>query len=175
MDAGDQLLCPPAWVHAHAERQVEHVARSLVQCRRRRHRVQRRRGAAPLLADRLERVMDVGSRLDVDRDVVRARTGDLGDLALRPFDHEMHIEVPRAVHEVGKRPHDDRPEGGRSGPNVASASRRSQLPCSWRGRFRGSVSAPIASHGDGIARRSYPSRTEAIFRSALVSVFGRCC
>ena len=52
--------------------------------------------------------------------------------------------------------------GGSSAPSTPSASRRSQLLRSCRARTSGSVSAPRASHGDGIALRAYPSRTGPI-------------
>ena len=53
---------------------------------------------APELADQAGGVGDVGRRLGVERDRVRARLHELADVALGALDHQVHVE-----HRAGRR------------------------------------------------------------------------
>ena len=80
----------------------------------RRCRAQRRPRRTAGLADRLQRVVDVGRGLDVDRDGVGAGLGDIGHVALGAVHH--HVDVDRAhaavVDDDRRSPTtDDRTEG----------------------------------------------------------------
>ncbi len=59
--------------------------------------------------DVLQRVVHVRRRLHVDGDVVRAGFGEVGDLALRALDHQVHVDERSGdVDLVGERLDDDR-------------------------------------------------------------------
>ena len=76
--------------------------------------VQRQAGEAAGLADRAQRAIGVGVGLEVERDAIGARAGELGDLIGRALDHQ--VDVDRAaglVDLVGDRARDQRPDGDR--------------------------------------------------------------
>ena len=70
-------------------------------------------GLAAGLADRRQRVVDVRRRLGVDRDPVGAGLGELGDVALRALDHEVHVEVGLVGQRLAQRGDDHRAERDR--------------------------------------------------------------
>ena len=75
----------------------------------RRARIDRQAGQAAGVADLAERVVDVGRRLDLDRDRVGAGLDELLDLALGPLDHQVAVEhAARLVHLVADRLDDHR-------------------------------------------------------------------
>ncbi len=101
-------LAAPSRVDRHAERLV---GRDLGEAAGERGaRVDRHPGPAARLADHLDRAVDVGGRLGVEGDGVRAGAGELGDLALGRVDHEVDVELGV---EVAQRLHDDRPHRDR--------------------------------------------------------------
>jgi hypothetical protein len=57
--------------------------------------------------------VDVGRGLDVDRDVVRPRLDEVGDVPFGPFDHEVHVEHGLGRQRLAQRGDDHRPEGDR--------------------------------------------------------------
>ena len=69
-----------------------------------RGRADRHAGGAARLLDRADRVVHVRGRLGVEGDVVGAGLGELGDLALGPLDHQVHVDQRAgAVDLVGER------------------------------------------------------------------------
>ena len=80
----------------------------------RRARAQGQAGAAAGVAHGRERVVGVRRGLDVERDAVRARLGELRDVALGTLDHQVDVEIAAGVVDlVGERGDDRRPHAER--------------------------------------------------------------
>jgi hypothetical protein len=75
--------------------------------------VERDAGRRAGLADQVQRVVDVGRRLDVERDVVGAGLEELGNDALGPVDHEVHVEDGLGRQRLAQGRDDERAERDR--------------------------------------------------------------
>ena len=65
---------------------------------------------APASRMSVHRVVDVRRGLDVERHVVGAGLDEVGDVALGPLDHEVHVEERLGGQRLAQRADDDRPE-----------------------------------------------------------------
>ena len=92
---GDEALSAEAGIDAHQQHQVD-AGQDLFERGDGRRRVDRHPGRLAQLAHQLRRPEEVRRRLDVHGHGVRARPGELGQVALRPLDHQVHVE-DRAV------------------------------------------------------------------------------
>jgi hypothetical protein len=110
---GDVALASPARVDAHQQAEIDDVGDRL-------DRLDRSAGVdhdpcrAAELADQLEPVVDVRSRLGVDGYDVGARFRERLDLPLRAVDHQVYVENrAAAVDELAQRFDDERPDRDR--------------------------------------------------------------
>src|SRR6185369_4698383 len=98
-DERQEALPAKTGVYAHDQHQIDvahHVADGVFRC----VRIEHHPSALSERADRLQGALEVGRRLDVDADDVRASIGEIGDVALWLDDHQV------AVHDgFGGRPH----------------------------------------------------------------------
>ena len=102
-DRPDEGLASEAGVHGHAEYEIDHVQDGLDRALGR-ARVEHDAGLLAERPDRLERAVDVGSRLRMDADDVGARAREGFEVGIRGSDHQVHVEDLRRVRADG--PHD---------------------------------------------------------------------
>ena len=109
----DERLPAPAGVDGHAQREVELVG-DLGERADGGGRVDRHARARAGLADQVRGVGEVRRRLGVEGDRVRARLGELLDVALGTLDHQVHVEHRAGVvRGVRERRHDERADRDR--------------------------------------------------------------
>jgi hypothetical protein len=93
-DVGDESLSAEPRIHRHEQYEVD-VLEDVLDEGERRVRVEADADPRPGRADDLQRAVQVGTGLDVDRDRVRPGLAELRDVGVGPLDHQVNVERQR--------------------------------------------------------------------------------
>ncbi|CRF28842.1 Uncharacterised protein [Mycobacterium tuberculosis] len=90
--AGDEILSSKTWIDRHQKDQIELVVHYLLQDAKRSSRIQHDTGLYPVLLNQMQRPVKMNASLRMYRDQVRTCLGERRNVAVRLFNHQMHVE-----------------------------------------------------------------------------------